>query len=64
MKIWATMRIEGRFTCEVDVPNTDIETIKAAMATEYQNADFGELSDVDGNVVSYTDENDNLHDLI
>lgn len=28
MKIWSTMKIEGRFTAEIDVPDTNPETIK------------------------------------
>ena len=64
MKIWSTMKIEGRFTAEIDVPDTNPETIKNAMATAYAEADFGELSDIDGSVVSYTDATDTIHDLI
>lgn len=64
MKIWSTMKIEGRFTAEIDVPDTNPETIKQAMSTAYAEADFGELSDIDGSVVSYTDANDTIHDLI
>lgn len=64
MKIWSTMKIEGRFTAEIDVPDTNPETIKKAMDTAYAEADFGELSDIDGSVVSYTDANDTIHDLI
>lgn len=41
MKIWSTMKIEGRFTAEIDVPDTNPETIKKAMATAYAEADFG-----------------------
>ena len=52
MKIWSTMKIEGRFTAEIDVPDTNPETIKKAMATAYAEADFGELSDIDGSVVA------------
>lgn len=33
MKIWSTMKMEGRFTAEIDVPDTNPETIKKAMAT-------------------------------
>lgn len=50
MKIWSTMKIEGRFTAEIDVPDTNPETIKKAMATAYAEADFGELSDIDGSI--------------
>lgn len=64
MKIWSTMKIEGRFPAEIDVPDTNPETIKKAMATAYAEADFGELSDIDGSVVSYTDATDTIHDLI
>lgn len=64
MKIWSTMKIEGRFTAEIDVPDTNPETIKKAMDTAYAEADFGELSDIDGSVVSYTDATDTIHDLI
>lgn len=64
MKIWSTMKIEGRFTAEIDVPDTNPETIKKTMATAYAKADFGELSDIDGSVVSYTDATDTIHDLI
>lgn len=64
MKIWSTMKIEGRFTAEIDIPDTNPETIKKAMATAYAEADFGELSDIDGSVVSYTDATDTIHDLI
>lgn len=64
MKIWSTMKIEGRFTAEIDVPDTNPETIKKAMDTAYAEADFGELSDIDGSVVNYTDANDTIHDLI
>lgn len=64
MKIWSTMKIEGPFTAEIDVTDTNPETIKKAMATAYAEADFGELSDIDGSVVSYTDATDTIHDLI
>lgn len=64
MKIWSTMKIKGRFTAEIDVTDTNPETIKKAMATAYAEADFGELSDIDGSVVSYTDATDTIHDLI
>lgn len=64
MKIWSTMKIEGRFTAEIDVPDTNPETIKKAMDTAYAEADFGELSDIDGSVVSDTDATDTIHDLI
>lgn len=64
MEIWSTMKIEGRFTAEIDVPDTNPETIKKAMAKAYAEADFGELSDIDGSVVSYTDATDTIHDLI
>lgn len=64
MKIWSTMKIESRFTAEIDVTDTNPETIKKAMATAYAEADFGELSDIDGSVVSYTDATDTIHDLI
>ena len=64
MKIWSTMKIKGRFTAEIDVPDTNPETIKKTMATAYAEADFGELSDIDGSVVSYTDATDTIHDLI
>lgn len=47
-----------------NVPDTNPETIKKAMATAYAEADFGELSDIDGSVVSYTDATNTIHDLI
>lgn len=64
MKIFVTMRIDGRYTCEVDVPNTNIETIRNAAESAFCDADFGELHEIEERLVSYTDKDDIMHDLI
>ena len=64
MKAYVTMKIEGRFICEVDVPDgASIDDIRNAANNLFAEADFGELADIDGEAVTWTDENDKMHDF-
>ena len=64
MKAWVTMRVEGRFSCEVDVPEgASAEDIRKKADALFGEADFGELADIDGEAVTWTDENDRMHDF-
>lgn len=63
MKVMVTMKVDARFICEVDVPDSNPESIKAAAEYLFQEADCGVLSDIDGEVISWEDESENLHDI-
>lgn len=64
-KFQVKMTIEGRFTAEVTAPEdcTDEELREAAL-TVCEDANFGELKDIElFDYVYYTDESNKLHDL-
>lgn len=64
-KFQVKMTIEGRFTAEVTAPEdcTDEELREAAL-TVCEDANFGELKDIElFDYVYYTDESNELHDL-
>lgn len=64
MKAIVTMRIEGRFICEVEVPDdASREDIRAAADAKFGDADFGALEDIEGKAVTWTDEDDLMHDF-
>lgn len=58
MKMYVNMRIEGCFIAEVEA-NTPEEAIEKSIDNYYE-ANFGELTDIDRDVVSVEDENGNF----
>lgn len=62
MKLYVSMAVDGRYTCEVDVPeDATREDIRAAADRMFSEADFGELNEIDGKAVSWTNEADEMH---
>lgn len=64
-KFWVTMAVEGRFTAEITLPEGCTEQeIKDAAQEAYEEANFGELEDIElSDYVNYTDEDNKLHDF-
>ena len=64
-KFWVTMAVEGRFTAEITLPEGCTEQeIKDAAQEAYEEANFGELEDIElSDYVNYTDEDNELHDF-
>ena len=64
-KFWVTMAVEGHFTAEVTLPEGCTEQeIKDAAQEAYEEANFGELEDIElSDYVNYTDESNKLYDL-
>lgn len=58
MKMYVNMKIEGRFIAEVEA-NTTEEAIEKSIDNYYE-ANFGELTDIDRDIVSVEDENGNF----
>ena len=54
MKHYVTFKVEGRYIAEVDANSIDEAREKAANA--FSDADFGELSDIDGEDIIIEDE--------
>ena len=52
MKYMVNMSIQGRFTCEVDVPCKDERKIKEAADQMFAETDFGKLADIDAMFVN------------
>lgn len=57
MKYYVTYRINARYVAEVDADNLDEAKVKAC--DKYIDADFGDSSDIDGEIVVIEDENGN-----
>lgn len=55
-KVTLAMRVTGEFCTEVNVPDTDEATLQAAAEKAFTAADFGELSDTDAKLVSWSGE--------
>lgn len=55
-KVTLAMRVTGEFCAEVNVPDTDEATLQAAAEKAFTAADFGELSDTDAKLVSWSGE--------
>ena len=64
-KFWVTMAVEGRFTAEVTVPeNSTEQELREAAREAYEDANFGELEDIElSDYVNYTDESNKLYAL-
>ena len=60
MKYWVTMRIDGRFTCEVEA--NSLEEARDKAAVKYYDADFGELECIDAEAVNAETEDGILWD--
>lgn len=56
-KFWVTYKIDARFVAAVDA--TDIQSALVAAQSEYENADFGEVSVIDGVAIIIEDEDGN-----
>ena len=56
--LWVTMKIEGRFIAKVFARNA--KTAIEQANTKYQHADFGELTDIDGDAIIIEDEQGNF----
>lgn len=62
MKAYVTMAVDGRYMCEVEVPEgATREDIREAAEHMFSEADFGELSEIDAKAVSWTDASDAMH---
>ena len=61
MTYYVTYAIDGRFTAEVEADS--IEEAKAKAETEYYDADFGALRNIDAYPVNCEDEEGNLTDF-
>lgn len=62
MKVYVTMVVDGRYTCEVEVPeNATREDIRAAADRMFSEADFGDLIEIDGKAVSWSNDADEMH---
>lgn len=55
-KVTLSMKVTGEFCTEVNVPDTDEATLQAAAEKAFTAADFGELSDTDAKLVSWSGE--------
>ena len=55
-KVTLAMKVTGEFCAEVNVPDTDEATLQAAAEKAFTAADFGELSDTDAKLVSWSGE--------
>lgn len=59
-KAYVTFKIDARFTATVDThPDMSREEIIKKATEEYENADFGPLSDIDGDVIIIEDDDGN-----
>lgn len=52
---FVNMKINGRFIAEI--PANSIDEAKEKAEQAFVDADFGDLTDVDGNIVNIEDEN-------
>lgn len=57
MKYYVTHKISARYIVGVDA--TDIEEARKKAEEEFSEADFGEASDIDGDIIIIEDENGN-----
>lgn len=64
MQVWVTMAVKGYFNCMVDVPEgSDREDIRKAAETMFSEADFGELEDIENRALTWTGEDDKMHEF-
>ena len=55
---WVTFKMEARFECPVDAESIQ-EALKEAQ-WRFEDADFGEASDIDGEAITVEDERGNI----
>ena len=58
MKFYVTYKVEGRYVAEVDA--SSIEEARIKSTSNYIDADFGVLSDIEGEDIIIEDENGNF----
>lgn len=58
-KYKVTMKVEGRFKVEVDAENG--RQARQLASDAFYGADFGELKDIDADIVSVVDGDNNWH---
>lgn len=64
MKLYVTIKVDGRYTAEIEVPDgADLDTIKSAALAAYEDADIGALESVDAECVNYETPDGHLVDL-
>lgn len=61
MKYYVIMRVNGRFTCEVEAES--LEDAKTKAGDAYSDADFGALECIDADFVTAEDSNGDYHDF-
>lgn len=60
--ITVKMRVTGRFYCSVEVDDAkDEDAIREAAEALFSDADFGQLSDIDGEAICFEDEDGRVH---
>lgn len=61
MEYIVTMAVTGRYIVKVEA--NDLDEARKFAEEEFSDADFGELSEIDGYAFCAEDENGDLHDL-
>lgn len=61
MKYCVTMRVEGRFTCEVEAES--IKEAKMKASQKYYDSDFGVLEYIDADFIEVEGDNENHHNF-
>ena len=58
MNYYVKFKIDARFVADIEADSIEEAKQKATIA--YQNADFGEAEDIDGEIIIIEDENGNF----
>jgi hypothetical protein len=64
MQVDVMMAVKGYFNCTVEVPeDATREEIRKAAEAMFSEADFGELEDIENRALTWTGEDDNMHEF-